>query len=163
MYRVGLASDIHVLKENRVLKLGGITVTNKIGPLAHSDGDVLIHAIVEALIGAMGLGDLGVFFPDSDSQYKDIDSTYFLNEIKRILKVNKYQIVNIDSQIQLEDIRLESYKKTIAQNIAKILEIEENKVNVKAGTNEKLDAVGSGKAIYASAIVMIKKEELEDE
>lgn len=159
MYRIGSSIDIHALVEGKVLRLGGVKVCSYLGALAHSDGDVLIHAIAEAIIGAMGLGDLGSHFPDTDSRFKDIDSSYFLFEVKKMMKRYHYQIVNIDTLIVLEEIRLEPYKKQMQEQLALYLEIPKEDINIKAGTNEKMDAVGQGKAVMAQAIVLLKKEE----
>jgi 2-C-methyl-D-erythritol 2,4-cyclodiphosphate synthase len=157
MYRIGSSSDIHALVNDRVLILGGVIVDKTIGCQAHSDGDVLIHAIVEALLGAMGLGDLGEHFSDKDPRYKDISSTYFIGVIKDLLNEKGYVIVNIDTSIILENIRLESYKKAIRDNLASWLEIPSDAINIKAGTNEKMDAIGRGEAIMATATVLIRK------
>lgn len=159
MYRIGSAMDIHALVEGKVLRLGGVEVCSYLGALAHSDGDVLIHAVAEAIIGAMGLGDLGSHFPDSDPRFKDIDSSYFLFEVKKMMQRNHYQIVNIDTLIQLEEIRLEPYKKQIQEQLALYLDIAKENINIKAGTNEKMDAVGQGRAIMAQAVVLLRKEE----
>lgn len=163
MYRIGSALDIHALVEGRVLRLGGVEVCSYLGAKAHSDGDVLIHAIAEAIIGALGLGDLGTHFPDTDPRYQGIDSSYFLREVMKMMQRHHYQIVNIDTLIQLEQIRLEAYKERIRSQLSILLSIPVTAINIKAGTNEKMDAVGQGKAIIAQAIVLLRKEELIDE
>lgn len=155
--RIGSSIDIHRLVENKKLILGGVEVPSSKGCLAHSDGDVLIHAIVDALIGALGLGDIGEHFSDKDPKYQNISSTYFLKEVKKMLEKEGYEILNIDSLIILETPRLKDYKNKMKENIAKILEIDSSKVNVKAGTNEGIGEIGRGEAIEAYATVLIRK------
>ena len=155
--RIGSSIDIHRLVENRKLVLGGIEIPSSKGCLAHSDGDVLIHAIVDAIIGALGLGDIGEHFSDKDPQYKNINSTYFLTKMKELLKKEGYEILNIDSLIILESPRLKKYKIKMKENVASYLEIDASKVNVKAGTNEGIGEVGRNEAIEAHATVLIRK------
>lgn len=155
--RIGNSIDIHRLVENRKLVIGGVEIPSNKGSLAHSDGDVLIHAIVDALIGALGLGDIGEYFSDKDPRYQNISSVYFLNVVKEMLKKEGYEIVNIDSLVKLESPKLKDYKKEMEKTIAYHLEIDPNLVNVKAGTNEGLDAVGRNEAIEAHAIVLLRK------
>ena len=155
--RIGSSIDIHRLVENRKLIIGGVEIPSNKGSLAHSDGDVLIHAIVDALIGALGLGDIGEHFSDKDPKYQNISSIYFLKVVKEILKEEGYEIVNIDSLVKLESPKLKDYKRKMEETIALNLEIDPSLVNVKAGTNEGLDAVGRNEAIEASAVVLIRK------
>lgn len=155
--RIGSSIDIHRLVENRRLVIGGIEIPYTKGCLAHSDGDVLIHAIVDALIGALGLGDIGEHFSDKDPKYQNIDSTYFLKEIKKMLEKDEYEIVNIDSLVILEQPKLKDYKQKMKENIALHLGIDSSKVNVKAGTNEGIGPVGRNEAIEAHATVLIRK------
>lgn len=155
--RIGSSIDIHRLVENKKLILGGVEVPSSKGCLAHSDGDVLIHAIVDALIGALGLGDIGEHFSDKDPKYQNISSTYFLKEVKKMLEKEGYEILNIDSLIILETPKLKEYKNKMKENIAKILEIDSSKINVKAGTNEGIGEIGRGEAIEAYATVLIRK------
>ena len=155
--RIGSSIDIHRLVEGKRLVLGGIEIPSLKGSLAHSDGDVLIHAIVDAIIGALGLGDIGEHFSDKDPRYKDIESTFFLQRMQELLKQEGYEIVNIDSLIILETPRLKDYKIKIKENVARHLGIDANKVNVEAGTNEGLDATGRNEAIEAHAIVLLRK------
>lgn len=155
--RIGSSIDIHRLVEGKRLVLGGIEIPSLKGSLAHSDGDVLIHAIVDAIIGALGLGDIGEHFSDKNPRYKDIESTFFLQRMQELLKQEGYEIVNIDSLIILETPRLKDYKIRIKENVARHLGIDANKVNVKAGTNEGLDATGRNEAIEAHAIVLLRK------
>ena len=157
MYRVGNARDIHKLVDGRKLYLGTVEIPFEKGLLGHSDGDCLTHAIVNALIGAMGLGDIGKLFPDNDPKYKDISSSYFLMEVKKLLQKEKYEIVNIDSIVLLEKPILRPYIDEMCQNIASYLGIKREAVNVKATRGEGLGFIGEGLGIEASAIVLIKK------
>ena len=160
MYRIGNASDIHKLVENRKLYLGTIEIPFDKGLLGHSDGDCLVHAIVNALIGAMGLGDIGKFFPDNDPKYKDISSSYFLKEVKSLLQKNHYEIVNIDSIVMLEKPILRPYIDSMCEAISSFLEIKKEQVNVKATRGEGLGFIGEGLGIEARAVVLIKKNGL---
>ena len=155
--RIGSSIDIHRLVENRRLVIGGIEIPYSKGCLAHSDGDVLIHAIVDALIGALGLGDIGEHFSDKDPKYQNIDSTYFLKEVKNMLDKEGYEIENIDSLVILEQPRLKDYKVKMKENIALHLGIDASRVNVKAGTNEGMGPIGRNEAIEAHATVLIRK------
>ena len=157
MYKIGNARDIHKLVEGRKLYLGTIEIPFDKGLLGHSDGDCLTHAIVNALIGAMGLGDIGKLFPDNDPKYKDISSSYFLIEVKKLLQKEKYEIVNIDSIVLLEKPILRPYIDEMCKSIAGYLEIKKELVNVKATRGEGLGFIGEGLGIEASAIVLIKK------
>lgn len=157
MYRIGNARDIHKLVEGRKLFLGTIEIPFDKGLLGHSDGDCLTHAIVNALIGAMGLGDIGKFFPDNDPKYKDINSSYFLTEVKKALAKEHYEIVNIDSIVMLEKPILRPFIDKMCESIALYLGINPNQVNVKATRGEGLGFIGEGLGIEASATVLIKK------
>ena len=157
MYRIGNASDIHKLVENRKLYLGTIEIPFDKGLLGHSDGDCLVHAIVNALIGAMGLGDIGKFFPDNDPKYKDISSSYFLKEVKSLLQKNHYEIINIDSIVMLEKPILRPYIDSMCEAISSFLEIKKEQVNVKATRGEGLGFIGEGLGIESRAVVLIKK------
>jgi 2-C-methyl-D-erythritol 2,4-cyclodiphosphate synthase len=122
--RIGSSMDIHRLVENRKLIIGGVEIPSNKGSLAHSDGDVLIHAIVDALIGALGLGDIGEHFSDKDPKYQNISSIYFLKVVKEMLKEEGYEIVNIDSLVKLESPKLKGYKRKMEETIALNLEID---------------------------------------
>ena len=157
MYRIGNARDIHKLVDGRKLYLGTIEIPFEKGLLGHSDGDCLTHAIVNALIGAMGLGDIGKFFSDNDPKYKDIRSSYFLTEVRDLLIKNHYEIVNIDSIVMLEKPILRPYIDEMCENIANYLGIKKEMVNVKATRGEGLGFIGEGLGIEAGAVVLIKK------
>ena len=157
-FRIGFAKDIHQLVEGRPLILGTITIPSNKGEKAHSDGDVLIHAIVEAIFGALGVGDLGTFFPDTDSKYKDADSSLFLIKANDLLAERGYKISNIDTSIELETPKLRPYIEKMKVSLARLLNIDSSQISVKAGTNEKMDAVGKGEAVVAFAMVLLEKE-----
>ena len=158
MLRIGSSMDIHRLEPKRKLILGGIKIQSKLGPIAHSDGDVVFHALVEAIFGALAIGDLGDNFPSEDQKYKNYNSEKFLLVAKKHIKRQMYRINNIDISIILEAPKLSNYKLKIRKNIAKILALDLNQVSVKAGTMEKVGEIGAGRAILAFATVLIEKE-----
>ncbi len=155
--RVGIGYDVHRLVEDRKLILGGVEIPYHLGLLGHSDADVLTHAIVDAILGAAALGDIGTHFPDTDARYKGIDSSVFLRDT--VLKVTEcgYQIENIDSTVVAQRPKLAPYISQMRQRLAKILEIAVAQVNVKATTAEELGVVGEGKAIVAYATVCLSQ------
>lgn len=155
MMRIGFASDIHRLVANRPLILGGINIPYEKGELAHSDGDVVYHALAESLLGALALGDLGTRFPDNDPKYKDIDSSILVKEVMTKVDEKGYKISNIDISITLEQPKLRSYIDEMRENIAKLTNVNVDQVSVKAGTNEKLDDIGRGEAVKAESIVLL--------
>ena len=157
LYRIGQSSDIHQLVKDRKLILGGVHIESEYGLLGHSDADALLHAISEAIIGAMAMGDLGKFFPDNDPQYKGIDSLQILSGVNEVMLKNNYQIVNIDSLIMIEKPKMAPHIENMVNNIAKCLGIESNQVNVKATRGEKLGYVGRSEGVLAQAVVMLKK------
>lgn len=157
MYRVGLGYDIHKLDFNRNLILGGIKIPYEKGLLGHSDADVLIHAIIDAMFGALALGDIGTHFPDNDENYKDISSVLLLKRALQLVQDEGYIINNIDCNIIAQEPKLKPFIQNIRENLAKELMITTEQVSVKAKTNEKMDAVGEKKAIEAQAIVMLRK------
>jgi len=152
--RIGHGYDLHRLQPRGRLVLGGVVVSSDISPIAHSDGDVVIHAIVDALCGALGAGDIGQHFPDADPAYQNAASTIFLEKMKRELDAAGYHIVNVDVTILAERPRLGTFKAQIAANLTRLLGAP---VNVKAGTNEGVDAIGRGEAIAAHAVVLLAK------
>jgi 2-C-methyl-D-erythritol 2,4-cyclodiphosphate synthase len=157
-YRIGMGTDLHILVPDRKLMLGGIHVPFAAGLQAHSDGDVVLHALMDALLGAAGLGDIGTLFPDKDPQFKDADSKGLVLDVMDRLREGKWEIVNIDITVHLEQPRLEPYKGQIRRCIAGLLDIEFAAVNVKAKTNEGVDAVGRGEAIAATVITLIREK-----
>ena len=157
--RVGFATDIHKLVSERPLILAGVRVTAPFGELAHSDGDVVYHAAMESVLGALALGDLGKHFPDTNAQYKNIDSSILFKRVVSLMKERKYHVKNIDVSITLEKPKLKDYIQEMRQNLASILEVSIDFVSVKAGTNEGLDALGRGEAVKAEAIVLLEEDE----
>lgn len=153
--RVGIGYDIHRLKEKNNLILGGIEIPHSKGLIGHSDADVLIHSLIDSLLGAVGLGDIGSHFPDTDPQYKDISSIILLKKTMNLLKEKKYKINNIDLIIIAEDPKIYPYKEEIVSNIADILKLKEGQINLKATTTEGLGPIGHKKGIAVKAIVSI--------
>ena len=154
--RVGIGYDIHRLKKGRKLLLGGVNIPYPKGLWGHSDGDVLIHAVVDALLGAAGLGDIGAHFSDKDARYKNADSRLFLRAVREMLRKKKLKIVNVDAVVIAEKPKLLAYKAEMAANVARELGIKSSQVNVKAKTNEGFEAVGRGQAMACQAVVSLK-------
>jgi 2-C-methyl-D-erythritol 2,4-cyclodiphosphate synthase len=152
--RIGHGYDLHRLQPGGKLVLGGVVVSTDISPIAHSDGDVVIHAIVDALCGALGSGDIGTHFPDTDAAYKNADSMTFLTHMRRDLEHAGFVVINVDVTILAERPRLSAFKAQMVANLARVLG---GAINVKAGTNEGCDAVGRGEAIAAHAVVLLAK------
>lgn len=157
MYRIGFSKDIHKLVNGRKLMLAGIHIPFNKGELAHSDGDVIMHAIAEAMLGASALGDLGKLYPTNDKKYKDIASKEILIDTNKKIRKLKYQIENIDVSVELEKPKLAPYIIKMRNNIAKILKIKLDQISIKANTNEGLCTTGKGEAVIAYAIVLLKK------
>ena len=157
MYRIGLGYDIHKLTTGRDLIIGGVKITHEKVLLGHSDADVLIHAIIDAMLGALGLSDIGTLFPDTDELYKDADSTVLLRDVYKLIKEKKYAVENIDSNIIAQQPKMMPYIPKMKEVLCKILEIETGRLSIKAKTNEKMDAVGQELAIEAQAVVLMKK------
>lgn len=155
MYRIGNGYDIHKLTEGRDLIIGGVKITHEKGLLGHSDADVLIHAIIDALLGALALADIGTLFPDTDSKYKDIDSTILLKKVYSLVQEHGYKIVNIDSNIIAQQPKMMPYIPKMKEVLCKILEVENTQLSVKAKTKEKMDAVGQCLAIEATASALL--------
>lgn len=155
--RIGNGYDVHVLCENRALILGGVDIPHEKGLLGHSDADVLVHAIMDALLGAAALGDIGQHFPDSDDKYKGISSLKLLGFVKELLNENGYEIVNIDSIIVAQAPKLAPHIPEMRKNIADVLEMDVSDVNVKATTTEKLGFTGRKEGISSYAVCIINK------
>ena len=155
MYRIGIGYDIHKLVEGRDLILGGVKITHEKGLLGHSDADVLIHAIIDALLGALALDDIGTLFPDTDPKYKDIDSTILLKHVYELIQSKGYKIVNIDSNIIAQAPKMMPYIPKMKEVLCKILEIKPENLSIKAKTKEKMDAVGQKLAIEANAVILL--------
>ncbi len=154
--RIGHGYDIHRLQPGGELVLGGVVVSHDISPIAHSDGDVIVHAIVDAICGALGSGDIGAHFPDSDPAHKNAPSLRFLQAMRGQLDAAGFTVVNVDVTVLAERPRLAPYKAQMAANVATILG---GVVNIKAGTNEGCDAIGRGEAIAAHAVVLLAKQD----
>ncbi|AEE92296.1 2-C-methyl-D-erythritol-2,4-cyclodiphosphate synthase [Tepidanaerobacter acetatoxydans Re1] len=155
--RIGLGFDVHKLVAGRKLVLGGVIIPFEKGLLGHSDADVLVHAINDALLGAAALGDIGKHFPDNDPIYKDISSLILLKKVKELLSDAGYQVVNIDSVICAQKPKLSPYIDNMCKNIADTLEVDIDRINIKATTTEELGFEGRGEGISAQAICMIEK------
>ena len=157
--RVGYGYDIHRFKEGRPLRLGGIGLKSDRGFEGHSDGDVLLHALADALLGAAGMGDVGEHFPDTDPRFKDAPSTELAAHIARIVADAGFAVANADLTVVMEKPRLTPVKEQIRRNVAVLLGVDESRVNVKAKTTEGLDAVGQGIAAEAHVVVLLTREE----
>ena len=157
MYRIGTGYDIHKLVEGRDLVIGGVKITHEMGLLGHSDADVLIHAIIDAMLGALALDDIGTLFPDTDAKYKDIDSTILLRKVYAHIKNEGFHIVNIDSNIIAQAPKMMPYIPKMKSALANILETTPQNISIKAKTKENLDAVGKKLAIEANAVVLLEK------
>jgi 2-C-methyl-D-erythritol 2,4-cyclodiphosphate synthase len=156
MTRTGIGYDLHRLAEGRKLILGGVELDFHKGPVGHSDGDALAHAVCDALLGAAGLGDIGTHFPDNDPQWKNVSSLRFLERAAELLMQRGLRIVHIDANVILEKPRLGPHFPSMKQAVAAALGISPSAVNLKAKTNEGVDAVGRGEAIAAQAIVTLE-------
>lgn len=153
--RIGHGYDVHKLTENRKLILGGVDIPYEKGLLGHSDADVLLHAISDALLGAAALGDIGKHFPDTDEKYKSADSILLLKDVCRMLVEKGYSIQNIDSTVIAQAPKLKPYIEQMRKNIAEACNINIDQINVKATTEEKLGFTGSGEGISAHAVCLI--------
>ena len=151
--RIGIGNDIHRLIEGRPLILGGVEIPYSKGEEAHSDGDVLVHAIIDAILGACAKGDIGRLFPPSDERYKDANS---LQLLKQTVEYAGAKIINLDSSITLEEPKLRPYIATMRERIAEVLSIDIDRVSIKAKTNEGLDETGKGNAVSAIAVVLVE-------
>ena len=154
--QVGLGFDVHRLVKGRKLVLGGVTIPFEKGLLGHSDADVLVHAVCDALLGAAGLGDIGLHFPDTDPVLKDIDSIKLLEKTYKLVTKKGYSIINIDSTVFTETPKLSTYRVEMQKHIARAIEIDPNYVNVKATTFEGLGMFGRGEGIGAMCVALIR-------
>jgi len=154
-YRIGFGIDFHQLAEGREFWLGGVRIPNDRGAMGHSDADVLLHAICDAMLGAACLGDIGVHFPDTDPQFKNIDSKILLEKTMALLQQN-YKVVNIDSSVCLEAPKIKPYISEMQKIIAGILKIEISDISIKATTTEKMGFIGRGEGIAAYATVLLR-------
>ena len=157
MYRIGLGYDIHTLVSGRDLIIGGVKITHEKGLMGHSDADVLIHSIIDAMLGALSLSDIGTLFPDTDKKFKDADSTILLKSVYEKILAKGYEIVNIDSNIIAQEPKMMPYIPKMREILDNVLKIGQHNISVKAKTNEKMDAVGQKLAIEAHSVVLLKK------
>ena len=157
MIRVGLGYDLHRLIEGRKLLLGGIELPFERGEDGHSDGDVLFHAITDAVLGASGLGDIGSFFPPEEAKWKDADSAELLRTVMKKVSADGWQIENLDCVVKLEKPKFIPHRQAVIENIAKVLEVEPDQVFVKAKTGEKLPPVGTSEAVEAFVTCLLSK------
>lgn len=155
--RIGQGFDVHRLVPERALILGGVTIPYELGLLGHSDADVLIHAIMDALLGAIGAGDIGRHFPDNDSTYKDIQSTLLLNKVMALVHDSGFTIANIDATIIAEAPKLAGYIPKMREILAEIAGVEVARINIKATTTEGLGFTGRGEGIAAMAVVLLEE------
>lgn len=159
MYRIGFGNDIHRLENDKPLILGGVEIPSEIGAVGHSDADALFHAVTDAILGALALGDIGLHFSDKDERWKNADSLFFLRQAVRMMKEKGFVVVNIDSVINLEKPKLRPHIEKMRENLAQALEIDCSGVSVKAKTGEKVDAVGENRAVKAEVVVLIAKNQ----
>lgn len=156
--RIGQGYDVHRLVEGKKLILGGVEIPWEKGLLGHSDADVLTHAVMDALCGAAGLGDIGTLFPDNDPQYAGADSIALLRQVAALLRERGYAVVNVDAALIAQQPKIAPYKKEMAQNLAVALGVERDRVNVKATTEEGLGFTGDGSGMAAQAVVLLEKK-----
>ena len=157
MFRIGIGYDIHKLVEGRNLVIGGVRITHEKGLLGHSDADVLIHALIDAMLGALALDDIGTIFPDTDPKYKDADSTLLLKKVVNLVETKGYHIVNVDSNIIAQEPKMMPYIPKMKEVLAKVLNINPCDLSIKAKTKEKLDAVGQKLAIESNAVILLEQ------
>jgi 2-C-methyl-D-erythritol 2,4-cyclodiphosphate synthase len=157
MFRIGFGNDIHRLEKGEPLILGGVTLESEYGAVGHSDADALTHAVTDAILGALAVGDIGSFFSDEDERWKNADSFVFLRRAIELMKEKGFSIMNLDSVINLEKPKLRSFIDEMRANLADALETEIERVSVKAKTGEKVDAVGERRAIKTEAVVLLKQ------
>jgi len=155
--RVGIGYDVHRLVEGRDMIIGGVKIPHEKGLLGHSDADVLIHSIIDALLGAASLGDIGSMFPDKDEKYKGISSIKLLDEVGRLLEDNRYIVENIDGTVIAQNPKMRPYIQEMRKNIADVLEIDIEQVSIKATTEERLGFTGAEEGIAAQAICALNK------
>lgn len=159
MFRIGIGNDTHRLARGRRLILGGVHIESEFGAEGHSDADALAHAIIDAILGALALGDIGAHFPDTDPRWKNADSLELLRAVRERMQTEAYAIVNIDSVVMLETPRLRPHIEEMRARLAAALNTETNNVSVKAKTGERVDAVGESRAVMAQAVVLLRRRD----
>ncbi len=153
--RIGIGYDVHRLVKDRKLIIGGVNIPFERGLLGHSDADVLVHAIMDSILGALGLGDIGKHFPDTDNQYKDISSLILLEKVYKIMIEHEYKIGNIDTIIVAQNPKLAPYIESMKENVAKVIKSSVSNINIKATTTEKLGFEGKGEGIAAHSVCLL--------
>jgi 2-C-methyl-D-erythritol 2,4-cyclodiphosphate synthase len=156
--RIGFGVDVHRLEEGREFWLGGLKLPSSFGAVGHSDADVLIHAICDALLGALNLRDIGFHFSDTDPQYKGIDSKILLKNVMSLIKGKQFSVVNIDATVILEKPKVNPHIPEMQTVLAELLQIDPDRVSIKATTHEKVDSFGAGEAVKAYAVCLVSKE-----
>lgn len=158
-YRIGFSKDIHRLVFGKKLIIGGVIVPSQLGEEAHSDGDVLYHALAESMLGALALGDLGTHFPDNSNETLGMNSAIIVSKVYRMIKEKGYVVNNVDLSISLETPKLKPYISCMITNVANLLNIDENCVSIKAGTNENMGPVGTREAVEAYSVILLRKDD----
>jgi 2-C-methyl-D-erythritol 2,4-cyclodiphosphate synthase len=156
--KIGIGYDIHRLVEDRKLFLAGVDIPYIKGLLGYSDGDVVLHAAADAILGALGLGDIGEHFPNTDLQYKDVASCHIARKVVDMMEQKGFAIANIDAVILAEEPKIQPFKNKMTESLAEILKVAKEKVNIKATTNEGVGSIGRGDAIAAYAVVLIEEK-----
>ncbi|HPT47333.1 MAG TPA: 2-C-methyl-D-erythritol 2,4-cyclodiphosphate synthase [Candidatus Rifleibacterium sp.] len=156
-FRVGIGHDIHALVEGRELWLGGVKIPFNLGLQGHSDADALIHAIMDAMLGALALGDIGCLFPDTDQAFKGVASIKLLTRVSELTRTNGYRVGNLDCIIHCERPKIAPHREAMLKMLSETLDLEPGQISIKAGTNEGFDAVGQGRAIACQVIVLMVK------
>ena len=156
--RIGIGTDVHRLVVGRKLIIAGVEIPSPVGELAHSDGDVLYHALSDAILGALALGDIGIYFPDTLSETENMDSSDIVRFVYDKMEARNYEIGNVDITITLEQPKLKNYRQQMRENVAMLLNTSVDNISIKAGTNEGLDDVGHGLAIRVDAIVLLNEK-----
>jgi len=158
-FRIGFGYDVHKFSEGRKLILGGVEIPFEKGLCGHSDADVLLHAICDAMLGALALGDIGKHFPDTEEQYKNIDSKILLEKVNRLIEEKNYKVGNIDATVVAEKPKLQPYISEMRKIISRILKVQPDSISVKATTSEKLGFVGKEEGIVAHAVVLLIEDQ----
>jgi len=158
MIRIGQGFDVHRLAKERALVLGGVKIPYDLGLLGHSDADVLVHSVMDAVIGALALGDIGKWFPDKDQKYKDADSMKLLASVLADERVKDWRLVNLDVTVLAQDPKIAPYVKQMRENLAKVFDVETDAISIKATTTEQLGFTGRGEGMASMAVVLLEKK-----
>lgn len=157
MFRIGIGHDTHRLERGRKLLLGGVEIESEMGAVGHSDADALAHAVTDALLGAMAMGDIGAHFPDTDKKWRGADSLELLARVVEMIEARGWRVVNVDSTVMIERPRLRPYVERMRERLADVLKVDVDNVSVKAKTGERVDAVGEGRAVVVQAIALVER------